>query len=76
VEQDKGEDGFAHRVGKRPRKEPLFGGDRQTIEIRRTENKNPERCPPNDQLLENKTERQTVSPTRWEQEPGRCSPND
>ena len=29
-----------------------------------------ERCPPNDQLLENKTERQTVSPTRWEQEPG------
>ena len=28
------------------------------------------RCPSNDRLLENKTERQTVSSTRWEQEPG------
>src|SRR5207248_1416158 len=28
------------------------------------------RCPSNGRLLENKTERQTVSSTRWEQEPG------
>ena len=28
------------------------------------------RCLSNDRLLENKTERQTVSSTRWEQEPG------
>jgi hypothetical protein len=32
VEQDKEEDGFAHQVGKSPRKEPLFGGTLETIE--------------------------------------------
>jgi hypothetical protein len=32
LEQDKEEDGFAHPVGKRPRKEPLFGGALQKIE--------------------------------------------
>jgi hypothetical protein len=32
LEQDKEEDGFAHPVGKRPRKEPLFGGALQKME--------------------------------------------
>jgi hypothetical protein len=31
VDQDKEEDGFAHQVGKRPRKEPLFGGALQKM---------------------------------------------
>jgi hypothetical protein len=32
LEQDKEEDGFAHPVGKRPRKEPLFAGALQKME--------------------------------------------
>jgi hypothetical protein len=32
LEQDKEEDGFAHPVGKRPRKEPLFRGALQKME--------------------------------------------
>jgi hypothetical protein len=32
LEQDKEEDGFAHPAGKRPRKEPLFGGALQKME--------------------------------------------
>jgi hypothetical protein len=32
LEQDKEEDGFAHLVGKRPKKEPLFGGALQEME--------------------------------------------
>jgi len=52
VEQDKEEDGFAHQVGKRPRKEQaiVFPGTRQIDKRshRRSGNKNPERCSPND----------------------------
>ena len=55
VEQDKEEDGFVYQVGKRPRKEPLFGGVRQKIVFlgtrqrdkrshRRAGNKKPRRC--------------------------------
>ena len=33
MDRDKEEDGFAHQVGKRPRKEPLFGGTRLTLDI-------------------------------------------
>jgi hypothetical protein len=32
VKQDKEEDGFAHQVGKKPRKEPLFDGALQQLE--------------------------------------------
>jgi hypothetical protein len=32
LEQDKEGDGFAHPAGKRPRKEPLFGGALQKME--------------------------------------------
>jgi len=32
VERDKEEYSFSHQDGKRPRKEPLFGGARPTIE--------------------------------------------
>jgi hypothetical protein len=32
VEQDEEEDGFAHKVGKRPRKEPLFDVALQQME--------------------------------------------
>jgi hypothetical protein len=55
VEQAKEEDDFAHQVGKRTRKEPLFGGALQTIVFpgtrqkdkrshRRAGNKKPQRC--------------------------------
>ncbi len=56
MEQDKEEeDDFAHQVGKRPRKEPLFGGALQTIVFpgtrqrdkrshHRAGNKQPQRC--------------------------------
>ena len=37
---------------------------------RRAGNKDPQRCPSNDHRLENKTMRQTVSSTRWEQDTG------
>jgi hypothetical protein len=33
VDQDKEEDGFEHQVGKRPRKEPLFGVAQRSVPV-------------------------------------------
>ena len=69
VDQDKEEDGFAHQVGKRPRKEPLFGGALQTMETdsdfaiglisspRWEQDTERKRRPSNDRVPGNKTER-------------------
>src|ERR1700738_2230732 len=75
VEQDKEEAGFAHQVGKRPRKEPLFGGPPRTIETgsdfaiglisspRWEQDTERKRRPSNDRVAGNKTEKKTVSST-------------
>jgi hypothetical protein len=69
VEQDKEEDGFAHQVGKRPRKEPLFGGALQKMETgadfaiglisspRWEQDTEQQRRPSNDRVPGNKTKR-------------------
>jgi hypothetical protein len=69
LEEDKEEDGFAHLVGKRPRKEPLFRGALQMMETgsdfaiglnsspRWEQDAEQERRPSNDRILGNKKER-------------------
>ena len=82
MEQDKEEDGFAHQVGKRPRKEPLFGGALQKMETgsdfaiglisspRWEQDTERKRRPSNDRVPGNKTEKKTVLSTPWEQDYG------
>jgi hypothetical protein len=69
LEQDKEEDGFPHPDGKRPRKEPLFGGAVQKMETgsdfaiglisssRWEQDTEQQRRPSNDRVPGNKTER-------------------
>jgi hypothetical protein len=69
LEQDQEEEGFAHPVGKRPRKEPLFGGALQKMETgsdfaiglisspRWEQDTEQQRRPSNDRVPGNKTER-------------------
>ena len=79
-EQHKEEVGFAHQVGKRPRKEPLFDGALQKMETgsdfaiglisspRWEQDTERKRRPSNDRVAGNKTEKKTVLSTPWEQD--------